>query len=53
MRFVMPFLCGALVLTPSIVSDVSATFVETMIFRVSYFCTARSCASGGNSPCSG
>ena len=41
------------IVTPSIVSEVSATFVETMIFRVAYFCTARSCCSGGNSPCSG
>ncbi len=36
--------------TPSIVSEVSATFVETMIFLVSERSTARSCASGGSSP---
>ena len=39
--------------TPSMVSEVSATLVETMILRACVLATARSCCSGGNSPCSG
>jgi len=35
------------------VSEVSATLVETMILRACVRATARSCCSGGNSPCSG
>ncbi len=39
--------------TPSMVSEVSATLVETMILRSRVRATARSCASGGSSPCRG
>jgi hypothetical protein len=39
--------------TPSMVREVSATLVETMILRASQGVTARSCASGGSSPWSG
>ena len=39
--------------TPSMVSEVSATLVETMILRAAVRATALSCASGGSSPCSG
>ena len=39
--------------TPSTVTDVSATFVASTTFRRASFCKARSCTSGGRSPCSG
>ncbi|CDE85581.1 unknown [Coraliomargarita sp. CAG:312] len=38
-------------LTPSIVSDVSATFVETMTLRPELFERILSCARGSKSPC--
>ena len=38
---------------PGIVTEVSATLVETIIFRFAPGRTARSCSSGGNSPCKG
>ncbi|QJW93467.1 hypothetical protein FTUN_0973 [Frigoriglobus tundricola] len=39
--------------TPSTVTDVSATFVARTTFRRSVRWSARSCCSGGRSPCSG
>ncbi len=39
--------------TPSMVSDVSATLVETMILRRGWGLTAASWTSGGSSPCRG
>ncbi len=39
--------------TPSIVSEVSATFVETMILRCEAWATALSCSDAGSSPCRG
>ena len=39
--------------TPSIVSEVSATLVETIIFRPCEGFTARSCSATGSSPCRG
>ena len=41
------------VVTPSIVSEVSATFVLRMIFRRSLGRSARSCSSADSDPCSG
>jgi hypothetical protein len=57
-RFGSNFACRAnpastTIVTPSMVSEVSATLVETMILRACVRATARSCASGGSSPCSG
>ena len=40
-------------MTPSIVTDDSATFVDRMILRRSPGRTARACSSSGISPCSG
>ena len=39
--------------TPSMVSDVSATFVATMTLRPPPGATAASWSAGGSSPCSG